>query len=84
MTATTAGDWLKGILEGIIKSIGKYPHAEVSTGGIKKQTTRMIKVSCTECEFSYRTSRKNIDLMTNYVCNSCGMESLEPEIKEEE
>mgnify|MGYP003109789586 FL=1 len=84
MTATTAGDWLKGILEGIIKSIGKYPHAEVSTGGIKKQTTRMIKVACTECEFSYRTSRKNIDLMINYVCNSCGMESLEPEVKEEE
>lgn len=68
---------LKAKLEAIQK-LGDYPHAKLDyTKQIKKQSTRMIKVECSECEFSYRTSRKNIELMRNSTCNSCGESTLE-------
>jgi len=79
MTATTAGEKLTEKLKEIISRIGNYPHGEVSTNVAKKQTTRNIKVACSECDFSYRTSRKNIELMSNTICNSCGEDSLEVE-----
>jgi len=78
MTATTASEALKVKLEEIVRKIGDYPHAKLDyTKQIKKQSTRMIKVECSECEFSYRTSRKNIELMSNNTCNSCGDLTLE-------
>ena len=77
MRSTEAGEELKKELDTIIKRIGKYPHAEVSVSNRKAQGTRNIKVSCDRCEFSFRTSRKNIELMNYYRCNSCGCESLE-------
>lgn len=76
MTSTTAGEELKSELKAITKSIGEYPHAEVSVSNAKKQGTRMLKISCTSCEFSYRTSKKNILSITNTICNSCGNDSL--------
>ena len=77
MRSTIAGDELIKDLKEIISKIGDYPHDVVSLNTHKKQGTRMKKVSCIDCSFSYRTSQKNIDMMTNYICNSCGNESLE-------
>tara|TARA_R100001594_G_scaffold5205_5_gene16623 strand:- start:3434 stop:4015 length:582 start_codon:yes stop_codon:yes gene_type:complete len=78
MTSTHAGERLKQDLSKIINRLGEYPHQKVSlAANRKKQGTRMLKVSCNNCEFSYRTSNKNINMMTNKVCNSCGKESLE-------
>ena len=74
MTYACAGDELKQTITEIVEDIGLYPHNELEINKRKKQTTRMLKVSCTECEFSYRTSRKNIESMTNYTCNGCGEE----------
>ena len=76
MTSTHAGKELTAKLEKIVQELGEYPHAEVSTGNKKKQGTRNIKVACSSCEFSYRTSQKNIDLMSNEICNSCGDDTL--------
>jgi len=78
MRTTVAGEKLKVELNKIIDEIGEYPHDTVSISStVKKQSTRMLKVSCSSCEFSYRTSKKNIQMMTNLICNSCGEVSLE-------
>ena len=76
MTQACAGEELKATIKDIVKDIGLYPHNELKINQRKKQTTRMLKVSCTECDFSYRTSRKNINMITNHVCNGCGEETL--------
>ena len=77
MTATVAGEELTLKLEKIVTELGQYPHSAIAVGTGKKQTTRNLKVSCTECEFSYRTSRKNVEIMENFICNSCGENTLE-------
>ena len=77
MRCACAGDELTQTIKEIVENIGLYPHNELQIHKRKRQTTRMIKVSCTECNFSYRTSRKNIDMMANKICNGCGSDSLE-------
>jgi len=77
MRYACAGDELKQTITEIVKDIGLYPHNELQIHKRKRQTTRMLKVSCTECNFSYRTSRKNIGMMANTICNGCGSDSLE-------
>jgi hypothetical protein len=77
MTATTASPELEDGLKSIILELGEYPHSALDTGATKKQGTRNLKVSCPHCDFSYRTSRKNIETMSNFICNGCGEESLE-------
>ena len=77
MRYACAGDELKQTITEIVKDIGLYPHSELQIHKRKRQSTRMLKVSCTECNFSYRTSRKNIAMMANTICNGCGSNSLE-------
>jgi uncharacterized paraquat-inducible protein A len=74
MTATVASDELNEKLEAIIKEIGcEFPHDRMVFDDAKKQTTRNVKVSCDSCEFSFRTSRKNIELMNEDApCPCCG------------
>ena len=74
MTATTESPELKIIIENWINEIGKYPHSEINLKGRKKQTTRNHKVECQSCEWSFRTSNKNIDIMTSSQCLCCGNE----------
>ena len=72
MTATTAGDALKERLKEIIEKWSTYPHAELkSSNAPKKQTTRMLKVVCTECECVVRMSRKCLDEAGLPTCG-CG------------
>jgi len=78
MRATTANKELREKCEKIVKKIGEFPHDKmIIDKNRKKQGTRMKKISCLGCGFSYRTSQKNIDMMTNNICNSCGKEKLE-------
>jgi len=77
MIYACAGDELKQTIAEIVKDIGLYPHSELQIHKRKRQSTRMLKVSCSECNFSYRTSRKNIGMMANTICNGCGSDSLE-------
>ena len=77
MRSTTASEELREKCESIVKKIGEFPHDRmIIDKNRKKQGTRMKKVSCFSCGFSYRTSQKNIDMMSNDICNSCGQETL--------
>ena len=73
MRSTGESDELKEYLrKNIIDKLGKFPHAQVNLSKGKKQTTRNIKVECNCCEFSFRTSRKNLELMDEVShCLAC-------------
>lgn len=76
MTATTEGpEWHKWA-DPIIAKLGAFPGAKLDGGPAqKKQTTRMIKLSC-ECGFSCRTARSNI--VDDMICpTQCGGELVE-------
>jgi len=78
MTATGESDELKEYLrKNIIEKLGLFPHKKVTLSG-KKQTTRNIKVECNRCDFSFRTSRKNLDMMDYQPdCLACDVGYLE-------
>lgn len=76
LTATTAGEQWHLWADPILAKLGPLPGAALAAGaelagGKKKQTTRMIKLSCDQCEFTCRTSAKHIhDVM---ICpTGCG------------
>ena len=69
MTATYAGEGLVKELKTIIKSIGKYPHAKLDLSSIKKQSTRLIKVMCSDCGCICRMSAKAINECGLPTCN---------------
>ena len=69
MTATTEGPEFKAAVEPILAKLGKYPHAVLNgSTGAKKQSTRLIKVQCPECEFNARITRKWLDAVGGPVC----------------
>ena len=70
MTATVAGEEFKKVASKIIEKIGEYPHAEFTIGK-KKQTTRMVKLTCEDCGFIARASRSALDRAGNPTCG-CG------------
>lgn len=66
----------------IIDEIGDFPAKSLDdsfSNGKKKQSTRMIKVSCDECDWHFRASQKNIDAMTDHTCLACGEGTLSTE-----
>lgn len=87
LTATYAGDALKAQLQQIIELLPPFPHAglDISNSGVKKQTSRMIKVDCTapDCGFSFRTTKKHIErINSESACPACDHQnSLKIEIK---
>lgn len=63
MTATVAGAGWHEWADPIVKALGTFPGAELKgslIGGKKKQTTRMRKLTCNECEWTCRTSSVHI------------------------
>lgn len=73
MTATVAGEALKERLGEIIEdTLGAYPHAALRSGeegAPKKQTTRMLKVECSEGSgYIVRMTRKWIDEVGLPLC----------------
>ena len=74
MTATVAGEALRGILAEIAETLGEYPHAIISAGaegadGPKKQGTRMLKVECSEGSgYKVRMTRQWIDEVGLPIC----------------
>ncbi len=62
-TATEAGMELVERLNAHIKEVGPYPHAALTPFlQEKKQSTRMLKVSCGECGYTVRLTQKWLDL----------------------
>tara|TARA_R110002167_G_scaffold55161_2_gene156951 strand:- start:927 stop:1514 length:588 start_codon:yes stop_codon:yes gene_type:complete len=82
MTSACAGDDLKTIIKGWIETdLGEYPHDKMTITS-KPQSTRNMKMVCENetCNFSFRTSRKNINNITDYNClTGCGGELQEAE-----
>lgn len=78
MTATHAGKALKERLTEITGKLGPYPHAKLSPtmDGVKKQTTRMLKIQCAECECIVRMTQKWLDDAGIPTCG-CGGEMTE-------
>jgi len=74
MTSTVANEELREKLKTVSENIGKYPHDEIVLSNRKKQGVRNVKVECNGCEFSFRTSRKNLELINNWDCLACGEE----------
>jgi hypothetical protein len=74
MTATVAGDGWKAWADPILEALGPLPGAELRgclAGGKKKQTTRMLKLTCDDCAWSCRTTASMIE--DNMICpTGCG------------
>jgi len=66
-------------LEGLVKEHGPYPHPAIRRVDEKKQTTRMLKVECSECGFLFRCSNSQLQRLDEgeAVCPCCGQHSLE-------
>lgn len=59
LTATYAGEQLKGVLESYSVLLGQFPHAKMNMDKVRKpDTTRQLKVECNDCGMIFRTSRK--------------------------
>lgn len=77
MTATTAGDrWREWALP-ILEELGPLPGASLggsaASSAPKKQTTRMLKVECPDCGFSFRTTAKHLEAHDELTCpTGCG------------
>ena len=74
MRATTASPELAETCKKIVDKIGEFPHDRMIIKKVKTQGTRNIKVSCLCCDFSFRTSQKNIDKINLRTCLSCETE----------
>lgn len=79
MTATTLGDDLKERMTAYVDREGQIPHSKLTgKSTTKKQTTRMLKLVCSHCDFTARTAKKWLDQMDQTsVCPCCGHETLE-------
>ena len=80
MTMTTESPKLILELKKIAQKLGEYPHAEILLSARKKQSTRNIKIECTDddgkgCGWSARLSRKNYEMITNFTCIACRNEA---------
>jgi SprT-like family protein len=78
MTATVPTDALRQRLGDLIEHIGEpYPHAELRPGeDERKQSTRLLKLSCPGCGYVIRTTQKWIEVGVPTCC--CG-EDFVPE-----
>jgi hypothetical protein len=73
MTATSAGPELLARLNGLSAQLGAYPHAELrgaASDRPKKQSTRMLKITCPGCGYTARTTSKWIEVGLPTCC--CG------------
>jgi hypothetical protein len=82
MRATVAGpEWHKWA-DPILKELGPLPGAklgerETLKGGKKKQTTRMLKLTCDECGWSCRTTKQHIEGLGELLTCPCSATGCE-------
>jgi len=75
-TSAGAGDELRAVLVKIASKLGDYPHAALSPRDNEKpQTTRLLKVSCCECGYTARVTRKWLDESGAPLC-PCNSEAM--------
>lgn len=82
MTATVAGTALLVSIAVWAEALGAYPHAAMSAIGRKKQSTRLVKVSCKACGYTLRTTQKWLDKgLPSCHCNG---EEMRGEVQEDD
>ncbi len=82
MTKTVASPELKIELEYMAeKVLGPYPHAALNLSERKKQTTRLNKVSCSDCGYTCRVTSKWLDDAGAPLC-PCNGEQMQVEASE--
>jgi hypothetical protein len=81
LTSTVASTGLAERLDYYVSILGTIPHAKLdaSLSGKKKQGTRMLKVACSGCDFSFRTTQRHIDSMAYTDCLACDSGTLQTE-----
>ena len=87
LTSTNAGASLTEYCENWSNKLGEYPHAKLDSlkSPVKKQSTRMIKMECSECGYVARTSKKWLDEAGPCHCPKHGAMKYEnPEEKDED
>jgi hypothetical protein len=71
-TGSDPGPALREALKEVAEELGPYPHREVSLAGRAKQSTRLLKLECSECGCIIRTTAKWTDEYAgNWPC-PCG------------
>ena len=71
MTSTHAGEALREKLTELAEELGTYPHAKVTPGeGTKKQSTRMLKITCPACDNVARQARTQFATF-GLICGAC-------------
>ncbi len=85
MTATVAGDELKGYFKKVLlKRLGLYPHSRLNIAvgrPTKKQTTRMVKMECPIHQYKCRAALLKIIENGPVICPICN-EPMEVEMPE--
>ena len=81
MTATTVGPAAIAYLEPMLKKLGPYPHAKLSSGGgmssnPKRSSGKLIKASCPDCGYGIKIAKKWLDLCGLPECPACHVELL--------
>ena len=81
LTATVASPALAEQLDKYVSILGTIPHAKLdaSLSGKKKQGTRMLKVACSACGFTFRTTQRHIDAIQYTDCLACDNGTLQAE-----
>lgn len=84
-TATYAGNVLLDTIANWANVLGDYPHASMNPSARKKQSTRLVKVQCSnqECGYVLRTTQKWIDKVGAPIC-PCNDEQMLVESQESE
>lgn len=73
LTATVAGADLQAKIDDIVAALGSYPHGKIDPTMRKKQGTRLLKLSCGECDWTARLSGlQAARLNDSSVCPCCG------------
>ena len=79
LTATTPGEQLTAKLQEYVQLFGEIPHAALNLARRPKQSTRMLKVKCSDasCGFTFRTSAKWVSqLDADSACPLCATQDL--------
>lgn len=73
LTATVPGDQLASVLSGIADVLGDYPHAKIDPSLRKKQSTRLLKLWCSHCDWVARVSALQANRLHDAsACPACG------------
>lgn len=86
MTATVASPELLERLNTLALELGEFPHGAISLSNRKKQSARLGKVSCSDCGYTARVTRKWLESQGAPLCpcNSQPMQIAEAETETED